>query len=389
MIYLDHCATTPVDPRVAAVMEAAQAEAWGNPSSVHAPGRRARAVLNAARTRIADLLGASPGQIVFTSGGSESNNLAIKGCALHALPGAFRLVISAFEHDSVRHAGRWLAAKFPSVRLAEVAPDCGGLVRPGAIDEACGEGASLVSVMAVNNEVGTRQPIEELAAITHRRGALFHTDGVQAAGKIPLDAGSLGCDLLSLSGHKLHGPKGIGVLYVRDRKVLEALIHGGHQEKSLRAGTENVPAAAGMAEALAHAVAGLDEESVLLARLESTFLSHLRSRGLDPEINGAEESRVAGILNLSFRGIESNDLVIGLDLAGISISAGAACSSGIIEPSHVLTSMGLDRERVDGGIRVSFGRTNTVEEAHRAADEVASLCGRLLDEKVAALEERA
>lgn len=367
-------------------MRAAAPIADGNPSSVHTPGRRARAALGEARAKIARCLGASPAEIVFTSSGSEANNLALKGTALRDPGEPFHLIVSAIEHDSVRFAARYLAERFDWVHLSEVAPDSGGLIAPEEIERVGADGASLVSVMAVNNETGVRQPIAEIAAVAHRLGALMHTDAVQGLGRIDLDVREMGCDLLTASAHKVYGPRATGLLYVRAGTRVDALVHGGHQEKGRRAGTENLESVVGFAEAVTLASGRLAETNLHLADLERTFLERLRSREVSFEINGSCAQKVAGVLNISLEGTSSDDLVVGMDLAGFALSAGAACSSGVIEPSHVLQAMDLESWRIAGGIRISFGRTNTPREAVAAADGLADLHGRLKKERSRALE---
>ncbi len=376
MIYLDHCATTPLDEQVAEAMQIA-GEAWGNPSSVHQAGRRSRAIINEARSRIAQVLGASPSEIVLTASASEANNLALKGAAMRTPGKPFRLVISAIEHDCVRHTARYLDEKFDWVHLREVRPGTDGLIEPDAIAGACEGGADLVCVMAVNNETGIRQPLAEIAEIARAAGAQFHTDAVQAAGRIVLAQITAQCDLLSLAAHKTYGPKGAGLLYVRDGTRIESLVHGGHQEKGRRAGTEVPQAIAGFACALELAAQDIEKNNSRLSALEGAFLQKLDALGTPYIINGATAHKVPGIVNLSISGIDSADLVVGMDLEGIAISAGSACSSGVIEPSHVLTAMGLNTEQTSGGIRISFGRGNSASEALDAAETLGALSERL------------
>ncbi|MBI1785858.1 cysteine desulfurase, partial [Candidatus Sumerlaeota bacterium] len=313
MPYLDHCATTPIDPEVRRELERVADEVGeghlANPSSVHTPGRKARALLNESRARIARAIGASPDEIVFTASGSEANNLALKGAALRA-DNPFHLVISAFEHDSLRHTASWLASSFTRVKLTLVPPDEAGIVRPESIERACSGGASLVSVMAVNNEIGTRQPIEAIAEAARRAGALFHTDAVQALGRIELDVRKIGCDFLTASAHKIYGPAGVGFLYVKNGTKLAPLIHGGHQEGGRRAGTENLPAIAGFARAVVLAGERMAESEAKLAELETVFLNALRSQGVSFEMNGSPAEKISGIINLSLPKTQSHDLVV-------------------------------------------------------------------------------
>lgn len=376
MIYLDHCATTPLDERVAQAMQHAD-EAWGNPSSVHKAGRRSRAIINEARSRIAQVLGASPSEIVLTASASEANNLALKGAAMRTPGKPFRLVISAIEHDCVRYTARYLDEKFDWVHLHEVSPGTDGVIDPDAIARACESGADLVCVMAVNNETGILQPTAEIAAIAHACGALFHCDAVQAAGRMDLAPITTQCDFLSLAAHKIYGPRGAGLLYVRDGTRVDSLIHGGHQEKGRRAGTEVPHAIAGFACALELAAQDIEANNARLSALQGAFLQKLDTLGIPYIINGTTTHKVPGVVNLSIPGIDSADLVVGMDLEGIAISAGSACSSGVIEPSHVLLAMRLDAEQTAGGIRVSFGRGNSKSEAIEAAETLAALSRRL------------
>jgi len=380
IIYLDHCATTPLDPAVEAAMAEARAAAAGNASSVHGPGRASRALLSEARGRIAARLDAAPDEIIFTASGSEANNLAIQGSVLRSAPAPFHLVISALEHPSVLATARYLAGRLSGVRLTEVRPGPDGRVEPEAIERACADGVDLICLMAINNETGVMQPVEAVGEIARRHRALFHVDAVQALGRLPIRPQAWGAHFLSASAHKVHGPKGVGLLYARRGVPLEPLIHGGHQESGRRAGTEPVEAIVGCARAVELADDAL-AAAAQLRRLESSLLETLDLEGLDYVINGAPEFKVPGVLNLSVPDVASDDLVVGLDLEGVAISAGAACSSGVIEASHVLRAMGLDPWRVRGGVRISFGRGNTVDEARRAARTFLDVCSRLRAER--------
>ncbi len=393
MAYLDHCASTPLDAEVRrameSVMDLSADAACANPSSVHGPGRKARAIMNEARAKIARAIGALPAEIVFTASGSEANNLAVKGIALRSQARPFHLIVSAIEHDSILNAARYLAGRFDWVRLREVPPDSEGIVSSDAVERACEEGASLVCVMAVNNETGVRQPIQEIARVAHRRGAIFHTDAVQALGRVEIGAKNLGCDLLSASSHKIYGPAGVGFLYVQDGIKLDSLIHGGHQEKERRAGTENLEGITGFARAVGLALERMAEDRLRMMEVEKAFLDRLRRNGTEFQINGSTAEKVPGVLNLSCAGIQSHDLVVGMDLAGHAISAGAACSSGVIEPSHVLRAMKLEPWRIEGGIRISFGRRNGMEDVRSAADALSDLCGKLKSVHATESERRA
>lgn len=380
-IYLDHCATTPLHPEVAEAMVSVRERLTGNPSSVHAFGRRARSVMTEARSRIARLLGVAPADLVFTSSGSEANNLALKGIALHTFPAPLRLVVSAIEHDSIRNTARYLAGRFDQISLVEVAPDSRGQMDPSAIADACSdEGSCLIAIMALNNETGVIQPIEEIGAVARERKALFLCDAVQALGRLEFSLEAWNCDFLSGSAHKLHGPRGCGLLYVRRGVVLDPLVHGGHQEGGRRAGTENVEGMVGFAAALERSRSGLEASRAKMEDLEEAFLSSLKAGETAFAHNGAGAPRAPGVLNLAFAGIASHDLVVGMDLAGYAISAGSACSSGVIEPSHVLKAMKLDPWRIEGGVRISFGEDNTLEDARHAGRALGELVQRLRTE---------
>lgn len=384
LIYLDHCATTPLDPRVKAAMDdaAAQCErgAAANASSVHAPGRAAKSILSRARRDIADLIGATPEEIIFTASASEANNLLIKGLAFATRAKPFRIAVSNIEHDCVIEAARWLARKFDWISLREIPCNGDGVVTSEQIEKACSLGVDLVCLMMVNHETGLRQPIEAASEIAHHSGALLHSDSVQAPGRIEVNLKNLGCDSLSLSAHKLYGPQGIGILRLRKGLMLDSIVHGGHQERGMRAGTENWIGAVGLSVALRLAVESQSVEAKHLRELEETFLSRMRASQIEFAMNGGS-NRAPGILNISLKGGNSHDLVAGMDIEGIAISAGAACSSGVIEPSRILKAMGVEPWRVESGLRISIGRTNTLEDAAAAADALITLSRRLTAER--------
>jgi cysteine desulfurase NifS len=367
-IYLDHNATTPVAPEVRETMLAA-VELFGNPSSLYAEGRKSQTCLDDARRRIALLLNCTARRIVFTGGGSEANNLALKGAAFS---GATRrhVITSAIEHPSVLNTCRWLERQGFSVTY--LAPDAEGVIQPEMLAAAIDDRTLLVSIMAANNETGAIQPLQELARITHAHGTLFHTDAVQGVGKIPLDAGEIGADLLSLSGHKFHGPKGIGALYVRKGINIEALVHGGKQEQGLRAGTENVVGIAGIGKAAELAVQHLGEMK-RVARLRDRLEEKLREFVPGARRNGPGPMRVPNTLNMTLPGIRGESLVLALDQLGISCSSGSACRSGSPEPSHALTAMGLSAEEAHCALRLSLGFENTEEEIDRVIAAAAEI----------------
>ncbi|HEX5109330.1 MAG TPA: cysteine desulfurase NifS [Vicinamibacterales bacterium] len=373
-IYLDHNATTPLSRTVLERMTAVLAEEFGNPSSVHHFGQRAKAVMDEARSAVAALLSVDPSEIVFTSGGTESDNAAIRGAA-EALENSGRrhLIASAIEHEAVLNTLRALARRGWRTTLLPV--DSSGIVSPDALKAALDDDTAVVSIMHANNEIGTIQPVAELARLAKERGALFHTDAVQSAGKIPVNARALGVDLLSLSAHKLYGPKGVGALWIRRGLRLLPLMSGGKQERSRRAGTENVAGAVGLGVAAHLAREKMADESRRLSalrdRLEAGILAHVPGTA----VNGEPAQRVPNTTNISFDRVEAESLLIALDLEGVAVSTGSACSSGTLEPSHVLKAMGLSAHRTQNSIRFSLGTANTDAEI----DHVVSVLPRIVE----------
>ena len=363
-IYLDHNATTPPSEAVIDRMGAILREEFGNPSSVHYFGQRAKAAIDEARTAVAALIGADPGEIVFTGSGTEGDNLAIRGVA-EALEvgGRKHLIASGIEHEAVLNTLKALGRRGWKTTLLPV--DESGIVSPDALTSAIDQDAALVSVMHANNEIGTIQPVAELARIARERRAVFHTDAVQSAGKIPIDVKTLGVDLLSISAHKFYGPKGVGALWIRRGLRLQAPITGGKQERNRRAGTENVAGIVGMGVAAREALAKMSDEATRLSalrdRLEEGVLRHVTGTS----VNGARAPRVPNTTNISFDRTEAESLLIALDLAGIAVSTGSACSSGTLEPSHVLKAMGFPAHRTQNSIRFSLGSHNTDADIDR------------------------
>lgn len=375
-IYLDHNATTPIDPEAVQRMVHVLQDTWGNASSIHHFGQQAKAVLDASRSSVAALIGADPSEVVFTAGGTDSDNVAIRGAA-DALEGAGRkhLVTSAIEHEAVLATMNALARKGWRVTIVPV--DATGIVSVDRMREAITDDTALVSVMHANNEIGTIQPIAEIADLAHERGALVHTDAVQSAGKIPVDVRALGVDLLTVAAHKFYGPKGTGALWIKRGVRLVSPITGGRQERSRRAGTENVPAIAGMGVAADVArtkmAAEAPRQAALRDRLEAGILAAIP--GTDR--NGAAAPRVPNTANISIDRVEAESLLIGLDLAGIAVSSGSACSSGTLEPSHVLKAMGLPHPRTLGSIRFSLGTSNTDADIDRVLAALPPLVEKL------------
>lgn len=362
-IYLDHSATTPVDPRVAETMARSLTEVFGNPSSVHGYGQQARAAVDRARREIAALVNSRPNEIIFTSGGTEANNLAIRGVCEAAIAHGRHIVTSAIEHPSVRGVCAALEQRGWEVTRLPVYDN--GIVRVGDLREAVRPDTVLISVMLANNEIGTIQPVAEIGALVRERRAAgqrhlwLHTDAVQAAGRMALNVEDLGCDLLSTSAHKLYAPKGAGALYVRRGVRLVGQNIGGHQERERRAGTENVPGIVAFGEAAKLAREELHERAAHDANLRDRFEQKVVELIPDVVMNGDRAARLPHLSNISFRYIEGEGLLINLDIQGIAVSTGSACSSGTLEPSPVIRALGVDDEIARGSIRFSFGKGNT------------------------------
>lgn len=373
-IYLDHAATTFLRPEVLEVMMPYFSQEFGNASSVYASGRRAHQALDQARDTVASLLGAKSGEIVFTSGGSEAANLAIKGVAWAYQTKGKHIITSAVEHHAVLDTVLWLKEQGFEVTVLPV--DSEGRINPRQVKEALRDDTILVSIMHANNEVGTIQPIAEIGKILQEQGILFHTDAVQTAGILELDVNSLNVDLLSLSAHKLYGPKGVGALYVRKGVRLDSLIHGGAQERRRRAGTENVAGVVGLAKALELAQKEREESSKHLISLRNRLLKGLQTIP-HTKVNGSLEHRLPNNVNVCFQFIEGESLLLNLDLKGIAASSGSACTSGSLDPSHVLLAMGLSHEIAHGSLRLTLGRENTEEEIDYVLQEIPVIVERL------------
>jgi cysteine desulfurase len=375
-IYLDHNATTPMDALVADRMAQAMRDVWGNASSVHHFGQQAKAALDEARSAVADLIVAEASEIVFTAGGTESDNLAIRGAA-EALEASGRkhLVTSAIEHEAVLNTMKALARRGWRVTIVPV--DASGIVSIDRLRDAITDDTALVSVMHANNELGTIQPIADVAALAHARGALCHTDAVQSAGKIPIDVRALGVDLLTIAGHKFYGPKGTGALWTKRGVRLVSPITGGRQERNRRAGTENVPALVGLGVAAGVAKNKMAAEAPRLSALRDRLEAGVLSAVAGSELNGAAAPRVPNTTNISIDRVEAESLLIGLDLAGIAVSSGSACSSGTLEPSHVLKAMGLPHARTLGSIRFSLGAANTDADIDRVIEALPPIVEKL------------
>jgi cysteine desulfurase len=375
-VYLDHAATTPILPEAAAAMTA-RLGVVGNANSLHASGREARRVVEESRETIARALNCRPGEVVFTSGGTEADNLGIIGAALAARDrgGPACVVVSAIEHKAV------LAAAHAVCRLGGrelVLPvDPCGYVRLEALDAALDERPAVVSIMWVNNEVGVIQPVAEIARRCRDAGVVFHTDAVQAFGKLPVSMGELPCTLLTLSGHKIGAPKGTGALVVRDRKAVEAIIHGGGQQYGIRPGTENVAGAVALGRAALLAAREQAEEAPRLCELRDRLAERLRAVVSEVTINGDGSDRAPHVLNVSVAGADSEALLMHLDLAGVAASSGSACSTGSVEPSHVLVAMGVPHDLALGAIRFSLGHESTVEDVDRVAEVMPAVVAKV------------
>jgi cysteine desulfurase len=376
--YLDHAATTPVRPEVLeAMLPYLTAEGFGNPSSAHKFGRTARAGLEAARREVAQAVGAEPNQVIFTSGGTEADNLGIVGAALAARDrgGAMCAVVSAIEHKAILAAAHAVCHLGGRELILPVDPD--GRVDLATLDAALAERPAVVSVMWVNNEVGVVQPVGEIADRCCAAGVAFHTDAVQAFGKVPLDLRTVACTLATISGHKIGAPKGIGALIVRDRKAVEAIIHGGGQQYGIRPGTENVAGAVALGRAATLAATEQPAESVRLGALRDELASRLRAAVPDLVVNGAGAERAPHVLNIAVPGADSEALLMHLDLAGVAASGGSACSTGAVEPSHVLVAMGVPRELALGAIRLSLGHGSSGGDIARVAEAMPAVVAKV------------
>ena len=376
-VYADNAATTSVSEGAVKAMTRGLKEVYGNPSSLHAKGREAEAVLKEARAEVAALVNAEPSEIYFTSGGSESDNWAIKGAAkLGAAKGKRHLITTRFEHHAVLHTMRALEKEGFEVTYLDVHEN--GIVKPEDVEAAIREDTALVTIMFANNEIGSIQPIREIGKICREKGVLFHTDAVQATGHLSIDVKADNIDMMSASGHKFHGPKGVGFLYVKRGIRLPNLIEGGAQESSRRAGTENLPGILGMAEALKEAVEGMEEHSKKVTAMRDKLIAAIEKIP-KVRLNGDREKRLPGNVNFCFDGIEGESLLLSLDLEGICASSGSACTSGSLEPSHVLLAIGVPKEVAHGSLRLSLDYVNSEEEVDYIIEKLPPIVERLRD----------
>lgn len=371
-IYLDHAATTPLRPDARAAMELFLSQAsFGNASSLHWDGQQAKRALDSARDTLAQALGAQSSEISFTSGGTEADNAALVGVMLAGRARGSHLVTTQMEHEAVLHAARFLETL--GFDVTYLAPNSEGTVSPEQVREAMRPGTTLVSVMHASNEVGTIQDIRAIAEVAHAGGALLHTDAVQTFGQCAVNVQSLGADLVTVSAHKIYGPKGAGALYVKEGIAMEPLLHGGGQERGRRAGTENVAAIAGFAQAVRCLLAEREETAARMAALRDSLIASLRKCIPQTVLNGHASNRLPNNVNVSLVGNDAETLLLALDMAGVSASSGSACTAGSIEPSHVLLSMGLDERRTQSALRLSLGRSTTRAETERVVEILAGI----------------
>ena len=376
-IYMDNAATTRVSEPVLQAMLPYLTDIFGNPSSVHGFGRDARRALDAAREQVANALGAKVNEIYFTGCGTEADNWAIRGAAYARRNKGKHIITSAIEHHAVLHTCEQLAKEGFDVTYLPV--DEYGLVSVQSLEAAMREDTILVTIMAANNEIGTIEPIAELAAVAKAHGALFHTDAVQAIGSIEFNVKEMGIDMLSLSGHKFHAPKGVGALYIRSGLKIDRLIQGGAQERTQRAGTENLASIVGMGKAIEIAAAKVKEHNEYLKTLRDHMISRILTEIPATRLNGHAEQRLPGNVNVSIRYIEGEALLLSLDIKGIAASSGSACTSGSLDPSHVLLAIGLPHEIAHGSLRLSLSEDNTMEEVDYAVDALKEIVNRLRD----------
>ena len=375
-IYLDHAATTAVDPRVVEAMLPYFTASYGNPSSLYRLAAESKGAVDRARSTVAEILGARPSEIIFTSCGTESDNLALRGAAMAARTRGNHIITTPIEHHAVGNTCEQLARDF-GFEVTYVPVDRHGLVDPEAVGRAITPRTVLVSVMYANNEIGTIEPIAEIGRIARRRGIVYHTDAVQAAGSLPLDVDALGVDMLSLSGHKFYAPKGVGALYVRQGTPLLPIQTGGSQERGRRAGTENVPYIVGLATALRLAYDHLEAEVTRLQALRNRLIAGVLGRIPDTRLTGHPTRRLANNASFVFAGVEGESILLQLDLAGVAASSGSACASSEEGPSHVLTAIGLDPVAARGSLRLSLGRENTSADVDYVLDVLPGIVQKL------------
>ena len=379
-VYLDYAATTPMDERVIKAIKPYWRHFFGNPSSLHYFGQQARQAVNQAREKVAHLINALPEEIVFTSGGTEADNFALKGTAFSLKDKGSHLITTKIEHSAILNPAKFLVKQ--GFKVTYLSPQKDGLINPKDLEAALTDQTILVSVMHANNEVGTIEPIKELIEVVkkfrgNKKYPLFHTDAVQTVGHIPIDVQELGVDLLSMSSHKLYGPKGVGALYIKKGVQLEPLLHGGEQERGRRGSTENVPGIVGFGKACELAEKELASESIRLTKLRDYFIQEIMSKIKDATLNGHLSQRLPNNINLSFAGIEGESMMLSLDLAGIACSTGSACSSNTLEPSHVILALGINPESAHSSLRFSLGKETTKQDLDYTIKQLIKIIQRL------------
>jgi len=374
-IYLDHAATTPMDPLVVEAMKPFFTEMYGNPSSVHSSGSEARASVDAARSILAESLSCRAEEIFFTSGGTESNNLALKGIAWASEDSGSHIITSAVEHHAVLEPCDFLEKR--GFQITRLPVDAGGLVDPAEVKSAIRPETILISIMHANNEIGVIQPIREIGELAREKKVPLHVDAVQTFGHLPISVDEMGIDLLSVSAHKLYGPKGVGALYVRPGTRIESLLHGGGQEKGLRASTENVPSIVGFGRAVEIAARRMGDEHSHLRSLQQRMIRGILDNIPRTRLNGHADSRLPSNVNVSFEGVSAEAVLLGLDLEGIAASSGSACTTGVMEPSHVLLALGLSKETAEGSLRFTMGRNTTEAEVDTLLEVLPGIVERL------------
>jgi cysteine desulfurase len=374
-IYFDHSATTPTDPEVVEAMLPFLSEKYGNASSIHSFGREVKVALEEAREFIADFCGAHANEIYFTSGGTEADNMAIWGVARQFADKGKHIITSKIEHHAVLHTCEYLQKQ--GFEVTYLKPDQFGVIEPEKVAEAVGDDTILISILHANNEVGTINSIEKIGEIANEKGILFHTDAVQSFGKLPIDLSKINVDLMSMSGHKIYGPKGVGSLFVKKGVKLQQITYGGAHERNKRPGTENIPGIIGLAKAVKICKNNLVNDEDKITNLRDLLFEKIIEKIPRVYLNGHPDNKLAGLLNLSFQGIEGEALLLSLDLKGVAASSGSACTSGSVEPSHVLSAMGVKPELAQASIRFSLGRGNTVEEVEYTAGVLVEIVERL------------
>ena len=374
-IYFDHAASTPCDPRVVEAMMPYFTNDFGNGDSQHSFGRDTAKAIADARATIAKLINCQPNELYFTASGTESDNWALKGAAFARKNRGNHIIISAIEHHAVLVSAEWLAKQGFKVTLLE--PDETGIINVSELEKHIDDQTILVSIMHANNEVGTIQPIKELAKVAHDHGALFHADCVQSVPYMHIDVKDIGADMITFSAHKFYGPKGVGALYIRNGLKIDKLVSGGGQERSQRGGTSNTPAIVGMAKALEIANEQMEQNNAHIAKLRDHFVDRVLAEIPYVRFNGNRDHRVPSVANFSFEFVEGEGILMLMDLAGVAVSSGSACSSGSLDPSHVLLAMGVPIEVSHGSIRFSFGKNNTMEEVDYAVDKLKDTIARL------------